>query len=100
MSTIDRINEWIDFLEKLLSDADKNNTIVEKLNKLYKQREAYHHQKRLNDAFYAEAARLVPLQTDRKTTSGALAASGRRARLLEPHYSLDAAHFRDMRAAS
>jgi len=56
MSTIDRINEWIDFLEKLLSDADKNKTIVEKLNELYKQREAYHHQKRLNDAFYADVS--------------------------------------------
>ena len=40
-------NEWITFLEKLLADADKNKKIVEKLHELYKQRDAYHHQKKL-----------------------------------------------------
>ena len=41
-------NEWITFLEKLLADADKNKKIVEKLHELYKQRDAYHHQKKIN----------------------------------------------------
>lgn len=56
MSTIDHTNEWIAFLEKLLPDADKNKTIVEKLTELYKQRDAYHCQKRLNDAVYADVS--------------------------------------------
>ena len=47
-------NEWIAFLEKLLADADKNKTIVEKLHELYKQRDAYQQQKKLNEAAYAD----------------------------------------------
>ena len=47
-------NEWIAFLEKLLPDTDKNKIIVGKLNELYKQRDAYQYQKRLNDAVYAD----------------------------------------------
>ena len=43
-------NEWIAFLEKLLADADKNKTIVEKLHELYKQREVYQQNKKLNEA--------------------------------------------------
>ena len=54
MSTITLTNEWITFLEKLLADADKNKTIVEKLHELYKQREVYEHQKKLNEAAYAD----------------------------------------------
>lgn len=47
-------NEWIAFLEKLLADADKNKTIVEKLYELYKQREVYQQNKKLNEAAYAD----------------------------------------------
>jgi hypothetical protein len=47
-------NEWIAFLEKLLADADKNKTIVEKLHELYKQREVYQQNKKLNEAAYAD----------------------------------------------
>jgi hypothetical protein len=47
-------NEWITFLEKLLADADKNKKIVEKLHELYKQRDAYHHQKKLIEDSYAD----------------------------------------------
>jgi len=47
-------NEWIAFLEQLLADADKNKTIVEKLCELYKQREVYQQNKKLNETAYAD----------------------------------------------
>ncbi len=47
-------NEWIRFLEQLLPDDDKNKTIVEKLHELYKQRDAYHRQQKLNEAACAD----------------------------------------------
>jgi hypothetical protein len=54
MSTITLTNEWIAFLEKLLADVDKNKTIVDKLHELYKQREVYQQNKKLNEAVYAD----------------------------------------------